>query len=77
MTSEQKAKIDVGKSLRIIMAARNVSNAELAKDLDLASSMGITYYRKRKSLNSDIVERLANHFGLSVGEFLNLAALVD
>jgi len=76
MTTEEKESVDVGKSLRILMAARNVSNRDIMPSLDLKSPMGVTYYRKQKILNGKIIQKIADYFEISVPEFLNLSLIV-
>lgn len=69
--------VDAGKALRIIMAARNITNEELAIGLELKTPMTISYYRKQKSLSQGVVTRLANYFDMTVPEFLNISLIIQ
>ena len=69
----KKPENDIGKSLRIAMAATGVTNKQLASDLGLASDMNITYYRNQKKLRDAIVEELAAYFKMTKADFIALA----
>jgi len=68
--------MNVGKSLRIIMAVKNISNTELAKKLGLETPMAITYYRKKKKINMIYIDRLAAALGMTTKEFIDVADMV-
>lgn len=72
----KKPEPDIGKSLRMAMAATGVTNKQLAADLGLASDMNITYYRGQKRLRDSIIEELAAYFKMTKAEFIALAGKV-
>jgi len=68
--------MDVGRSIRIAMAQRNVNQTWLAKEMGGFQSH-ISNMVSRKTANSAMIEKLAKAFDLSASEFIALGETED
>jgi plasmid maintenance system antidote protein VapI len=63
--------MDVGKSIRIALAQRNINRVTLAKMMDCAPP-GVSQMCNRPSIRTDTLKKLAKVFGMKVSEFIAL-----
>lgn len=68
--------MNIGKSLRIVMAVKQISNSDLAEKLGLQTPMAISYYRNKEKINMMYVDRLAKALDMTTEEFVAVADLV-
>ncbi len=64
--------MNTGKSLRILMAAKNISSNELAEKLG-CTTQTIVNYRKNENQSFIAVEKLADFFEMSADKFIAVA----
>ena len=63
--------IDIGRSLRAAQARDRVTGAELAQSFDTVPQQ-VQRWRQAKDLKVGLTMRLADYFGLTLGEFIGL-----
>lgn len=63
--------MNTGKSLRICLVKADMNQSELAREMGLTRA-SINRYCRTKQWSMPSVERFANHFGLSVTDFIKL-----
>lgn len=63
--------MNVGISLKVCLAKREINQTELAQELGL-SRAAVNRYAKKKTASTRSIERFAKHFGLSTSEFIKL-----
>lgn len=60
-----------GDSLRILMEKRNISQKQLAEDLDMPSSTLGNYIRNLREPDFDTLKIIASYFSASINDLLN------
>jgi hypothetical protein len=62
--------MDVGRSLRVIQASRNVRNVDLARSFKVPAPE-VTRWRRMQDAKLSLVKRWATFFGMTIDEFIS------
>ncbi len=63
--------MNFGKSLKIALAKREISQSDLAKELNVTRAY-ISNISRKKECSGGVLRMMAKHFGLKVSEFVAL-----
>lgn len=63
--------INVGLSLRVAIAKKDMKPSEFAKEYGWSRQRACAVL-KQKSVSTELLQQLADHFGMTVGDFIKL-----
>ena len=63
--------MNIGLSLRVAIAKRGINPSQFADDYGW-SRQRVHKVLKSKSVSTDLLERLANYFGMTIADFIKL-----
>jgi len=69
--THRENRMDIGKSIRLALAHKNMTKTALAKGLGCTLA-SVTQLLRRDCIKSDMIQKLANVFEMKVSEFIKL-----